>query len=214
MGSAAHFGCAMPCYAIEGVIPVVDPSAYVHPTAVLIGDVHVGPNCYVGPNASLRGDFGRIILAAGANVQDNCVMHGFPQQDTVVEENGHIGHGAVLHSCVIRRDAMVGMNAVVMDEAVVGEQSVVAACAFVPAGMQVTPRTLVAGVPARLLRTLSDDELAWKLTGTQTYHDLTRRCLASLTEVQALPKAEPDRPRVCAPDVKSLIASKRAERAK
>ena len=204
----------MPCYSIEGVIPVIDPSAYVHPTAVLIGDVHVGPNCYVGPNASLRGDFGRIVLAAGANVQDNCVMHGFPQQDTVVEENGHIGHGAVLHSCVIRRDALVGMNAVVMDEAVVGEQAVVAACAFVPAGMQVPPRTLVAGVPAKLLRTLSDDEVAWKLTGTQTYQDLTRRCLVSLTEVQALTKAEPGRPRVRAPDVKSLIASKRAERAK
>jgi phenylacetic acid degradation protein len=204
----------MPCYSIEGVIPVIDPSAYVHPTAVLIGDVHVGPNCYVGPNASLRGDFGRIVLAAGANVQDNCVMHGFPQQDTVVEENGHIGHGAVLHSCVIRRDALVGMNAVVMDEAVVGEQAVVAACAFVPAGMQVAPRTLVAGVPAKLLRTLSDDEVAWKLTGTQTYQDLTRRCLVSLTEVQALTKAEPGRPRVRAPDVKSLIASKRAERAK
>ncbi len=199
----------MPCYAIEGVIPVVDPSAYVHPTAVLIGDVHVGPNCYVGPLASLRGDFGRIVLLAGANVQDNCVMHGFPQQDTVVEENGHIGHGAVLHSCIVRRDALVGMNAVVMDEAEVGEQAVVAACAFVPAGMRVAPRTLVAGVPAKLLRPLRDDEIAWKLTGTETYQDLTRRSLASLTEVQALTQAEPNRPRVQAPEVKSLIASKR-----
>ena len=199
----------MPCYAIEGVIPVVDPSAYVHPTAVLIGDVHVGPNCYVGPLASLRGDFGRIVLLAGANVQDNCVMHGFPQQDTVVEENGHIGHGAVLHSCIVRRDALVGMNAVVMDEAEVGEKAVVAACAFVPAGMRVAPRTLVAGVPAKLLRPLRDDEVAWKLTGTQTYQDLTRRSLASLIEVQALPQAEPNRPRVQAPEVKSLIASKR-----
>jgi phenylacetic acid degradation protein len=199
----------MPCYSIEGVIPVVDPSAYVHPTAVLIGDVHVGPNCYVGPNASLRGDFGRIVLHAGANVQDNCVMHGFPQQDTVVEENGHIGHGAVLHSCVVRRDALVGMNAVVMDEAEVGEQAVVAACAFVPAGMRVAPRTLVAGVPAKLLRPLRDEEIAWKLTGTQTYQDLTLRSLASLKEVQALPQAEPNRPRVQAPEVKSLIAAKR-----
>jgi phenylacetic acid degradation protein len=199
----------MPCYAIEGVIPVIDPSAYVHPTAVLIGDVHVGPNCYVGPLASLRGDFGRIVLLAGANVQDNCVMHGFPQQDTVVEENGHIGHGAVLHSCIVRRDALVGMNAVVMDEAEVGEQAVVAACAFVPAGMRVAPRTLVAGVPAKLLRPLRDDEIAWKLTGTQTYQDLTRRSLATLIEVQALPQAEPNRPRVQAPEVKSLIASKR-----
>ncbi len=199
----------MPCYAIEGVIPVVDPSAYVHPTAVLIGDVHVGPNCYVGPLASLRGDFGRIVLHAGANVQDNCVMHGFPQHDTVVEENGHIGHGAVLHSCIVRRDALVGMNAVVMDEAEVGEQAVVAACAFVPAGMRVAPRTLVAGVPAKLLRSLRDEEIAWKLTGTQTYQDLTRRSLASLKEVQALAQAEPNRPRVQAPEVKSLIASKR-----
>ena len=150
----------MPCYSIEGVIPVVDPSAYVHPTAVLIGDVHVGPNCYVGPLASLRGDFGRIVLLAGANVQDNCVMHGFPQQDTVVEENGHIGHGAVLHSCIVRRDALVGMNAVVMDEAEVGEQAVVAACAFVPAGMRVADQTLVAGVPAKVIRHLTDDEVA------------------------------------------------------
>jgi phenylacetic acid degradation protein len=202
-------GSGMPCYEIEGVIPVVDPSAYVHPTAVLIGDVHVGPNCYVGPLASLRGDFGRIVLHAGANVQDNCVMHGFPQQDTVVEENGQIGHGAVLHSCIVRRDALVGMNAVVMDEAEVGEHAVVAACAFVPAGMRVVPRTLVAGVPAKLLRPLREEEIAWKLTGTQTYQDLTRRSLASLKEVQALPKAEPNRPTVQAPEVKSLIASKR-----
>jgi len=199
----------MPCYSIEGVIPVVDPSAYVHPTAVLIGDVHVGPNCYVGPLASLRGDFGRIVLLAGANVQDNCVMHGFPQQDTVVEENGHIGHGAVLNSCIVRRDALVGMNAVVMDEAEVGEQAVVAACAFVPAGMRVADQTLVAGVPAKVIRHLTDDEVAWKRTGTETYQDLTRRCLATLQEVQPLTRAEVNRPAVQAPQVKPLIATKR-----
>lgn len=93
----------MPFYAIEGVTPVVDPSAYVHPTAVLIGDVIIGPDCYIGPCASLRGDFGRIVLQRGANVQDTCVVHGFPSADTVIEENGHIGHGAVLHSCLVRR---------------------------------------------------------------------------------------------------------------
>lgn len=199
----------MPCYSIEGVIPVVHPSAYVHPTAVLIGDVHIGPNCYVGPNASLRGDFGRIVLLAGANLQDNCVMHGFPQHDTLVEENGHIGHGAVLHSCTVRRDALVGMNAVVMDEAVVGERAIVAACAFVPAGMKVADQTLVAGLPAKLIRTLKDEEVAWKRTGTETYQDLTRRCLATIQEVQPLAQAEADRPAVQAPQVKSLIASKR-----
>ena len=132
----------MPCYSIEGVIPVVDPSAYVHPTAVLIGDVIVGPDCYIGPAACLRGDFGRIVMHRGANVQDTCVIHGFPKHDTRVEENGHIGHGAVLHSCIVRRDALVGMNAVVMDEAEVGEAAIVAACAFVPAGMKVPARRL------------------------------------------------------------------------
>src|ERR1700752_4856719 len=147
----------MPCYEIEGVVPVVDPSAFVHPTAVLIGDVIVGPNCYVGPCASLRGDFGRIVLKDGANIQDTCVVHGFPERDTVVEENGHIGHGAVLHSCTVRRDALVGMNAVVMDEAEVGEQAIVAACAFVPAGMKIPPAMLVAGVPAKAIRALRDE---------------------------------------------------------
>ena len=199
----------MPCYSIEGVIPVVHPSAYVHPTAVLIGDVHIGPNCYVGPNASLRGDFGRIVLLAGANVQDNCVMHGFPQQDTLVEEHGHIGHGAVLHSCTVKRDALVGMNAVVMDEAVVGERAMVAACAFVPAGMKIAEQTLVAGVPAKVIRLLKDEEIDWKRIGTETYQDLTRRCLATLTEVQPLAQAEANRLSVQAPQVKSLIASKR-----
>jgi len=201
----------MPSYSIEGVVPVVDPSAYVHPTAVLIGDVIVGPGCYVGPNACLRGDFGRIVLKSGANVQDTCVVHGFPAQDTVVEENGHIGHGAVLHSCVVRRDALVGMNAVVMDEAEVGERAVVAASAFVPAGMKIAPATLVAGVPAKVIRALRDEEIAWKLEGTQTYQDLTCRCLASMREVAPLASIEPNRPRLQTPDVQSLIATKRGQ---
>lgn len=201
----------MPCYSIDGVIPVIHPSAYVHPTAVLIGDVIVGPDCYVGPCAALRGDFGRIVLHRGANVQDTCVIHGFPNQDTVVEENGHIGHGAVLHSCVVRRDALVGMNAVVMDEAEIGEQSIVAASAFVPAGTQVPPRTLMAGVPAKALRPLREEEIAWKLEGTRTYQALTRRCLASMVEVSPLAEPEAQRPRLPATEVQSLIATRRQE---
>ncbi len=201
----------MPSYSIEGVVPVVDPSAYVHPTAMLIGDVIVGADCYVGPNASLRGDFGRIVLKQGSNVQDTCVIHGFPDQDTVVEENGHIGHGAVLHSCVVRRDALVGMNAVVMDEAEVGERAIVAACALVPAGMKVSAGTLVAGVPAKVLRTLSDSEVAWKLEGTRNYQDLTRRSLASMRQVEPLARVEVERPRVKAPEGRPLIAVKRGD---
>jgi phenylacetic acid degradation protein len=202
----------MPSYSIDGVIPVVDPSAYVHPTAVLIGDVIVGPRCYVGPCASLRGDFGRIVLEEGANVQDHCCIHGFPENDTVVEVNGHIGHGAILHSCIVRRDALVGMNAVVMDEAEIGEKSIVAACAFVPAGMKVPPRSLVAGIPAKVRRELSDDEIAWKLEGTQTYQALTVRSLASLHKVAPLAQVEAGRPRLPQTDVRSLIATKRGER--
>ncbi len=198
----------MPCYAIDGVVPVVDPSAFVHPTAVLIGDVIIGPNCYVGPCACLRGDFGRIVLGPGANVQDTCVIHSFPKQDTVVEENGHIGHGAVLHCCVVRRDAMVGMNAVVMDEAEIGPQAMVAACAFVPAGMRVAARNLVAGIPAKVMRVLRDDEVAWKLGATQVYQELTGRCLDSLRETQPLPAVEPGRRRLPVSKVDALIAAR------
>ena len=192
-------------FAIDGIVPVIDPSAYVHPSAVLIGDVIVGAGCYVGPCASLRGDFGRLILEQGVNVQDTCVMHGFPGTDTVIEQDGHIGHGAVLHGCRIGRNALVGMNAVIMDNAVLGESSMVAACAFVKAGMEIPARSLVAGVPARVLRPLSDQELAWKFAGTRTYQDLTRRSLATLVETEALTAVEPGRKRFDLPGVLTLI---------
>jgi phenylacetic acid degradation protein len=183
----------MACYAIDGVVPVIDPTAYVHPSAVLIGDVVVGPGCYVGPCASLRGDFGRIVLQAGANVQDTCVLHSFPNHDVIVEENGHIGHGAVLHGCIVRQGALVGMNAVVMDDAEVGAQAIVAACAFVPAGTKLPARALVVGTPAKVLRTLSDDEVLRKREGTQVYHALSRRCLSTMREVQPLSQVPEDR---------------------
>lgn len=198
----------MPCYAIDGVVPVVDPSAYVHPTAVLIGDVIIGPHCYIGPCASLRGDFGRIVLHEGANVQDTCVIHGFPVADTVIEENGHIGHGAVLHCCVIRRDALVGMNAVVMDEAEIGEQAIVAASAFVRAGLKVPAQSLVAGVPAKVLRPLREDEISSKTKGTQLYHALAQRCQATMVEINPLSAIEPDRPRIQVPELEALLAAK------
>ena len=196
-------------YAIDGIVPVVDPTAFVHPTAVLIGDVIVGPGCYVGPCASLRGDFGRLILERGANLQDTCVMHGFPGTDTIVGEDGHIGHGAVLHGCQIRSNALVGMNAVIMDNAVIGESAVVAACAFVKAGVEIPPRSLAAGMPARIIRPLSDDEIAWKVDGTHTYQDLTRRCLATMVECDPLDAVEPDRPRIHMPDVIPLVELKK-----
>jgi phenylacetic acid degradation protein len=183
-------------YAIDGLRPVVDPSAFVHPAAVLIGDVIVGPGCYVGPGASLRGDFGRLLLEPGSNVQDNCVMHGFPGKDCVIGADGHVGHGAILHGCRIGRNALVGMNAVIMDGAVIGEESIVAALAFVKAGFEVPPRMLVGGIPARVMRALSEDEIAWKSRGTAEYQELARRCLASLEPVEPLAAPEPDRARL------------------
>jgi phenylacetic acid degradation protein len=198
-------------YAIDGIVPVVDPTAYVHPSAILIGDVIIGPDCYVGPCASLRGDFGRLILERGANVQDTCVMHGFPGTDTVVEEDGHIGHGAVLHGCRIKRNALVGMNAVIMDNVVIGEEAIVAASAFVKAGVEIPPRVLVAGVPAKVIRPLSEDEIRWKGQGTATYQDLTRRCLATLHETVPLTAVEPDRKRIEMPDVVPLVATRNRE---
>ena len=203
----------MPCYAIDGLVPVVDPSAHVHPSAVLIGDVWIGPGVYIGPVASLRGDFGRIVVEAGANVQDTCVLHGFPGADTVVEPDGHIGHGAVLHGCVVRRDALVGMNAVVMDEAEIGEQAIVAASAFIRAGMKVPPRSLVAGVPGKVVRELSEQEIAWKRDGTLVYQALVGRCHASLREVVPLAADDRGRKRLTVEDfgagVRPLVATKR-----
>ncbi|MGV8893381.1 MAG: phenylacetic acid degradation protein PaaY [Burkholderiaceae bacterium] len=195
-------------YAIDGIVPVVDPTAFVHPSAVLIGDVIIGPGCYVGPCACLRGDFGRLILERGANLQDTCVMHGFPGTDTVVEENGHIGHGAVLHGCRIGRNALVGMNAVIMDNAVIGESTIVAACAFVKAGAEIPARSLVAGMPAKVIRQLTDEEIAWKGDGTKTYQDLTRRSLESMHETAPLTAVEADRKRIQVPGVIPLVELK------
>lgn len=186
----------MPCYEIDGVRPVVHPTAYVHPSAVLIGDVIVGARCYIGPLASLRGDFGRLIVEEGANVQDTCVMHGFPGTDTVIEVDGHIGHGAVIHGARIGRNALIGMNAVVMDNAVVGENSLVAASAFVKAGMVIPARSLVAGVPAKIIREVTDDEIAWKIEGTKTYQELSLRSMATMHEVHPDTEVRPDRPKL------------------
>jgi phenylacetic acid degradation protein len=198
-------------YSINGVTPVVDPTAFVHPSAVLIGDVIVGANCYVGPCASLRGDFGRIELRAGANLQDVCVMHGFPGTDTLVEEDGHIGHGAILHGCVVRRNALVGMNAVVNDNAEIGESAIVAAMAFVKAGMVVPPRTLAAGIPARILRELTGQEMAWKVDGTRSYQDLAQRSRATMLRTRPLAAVEPDRKRLDLPELLPLSTLKQRQ---
>ena len=184
----------MTSYSIDGVIPVVDPSAFVHPTAVLIGDVIIGPGCYVGPLASLRGDFGRVTVGTGANVQDGCVLHSFPGRPVTVGRDGHIGHGAVLHGCHIGDGVLVGMNSVVMDGCEIGDQSFVGASSFVPADTLVPPAHVISGIPATVQRPLTEQEMAWKANGTSVYQDLARRCLASLETVEPLPALDDDRP--------------------
>ena len=185
----------MPCYALDGILPVVHPSAFIHPSAEIIGDVWIGPGCYIGPLASLRGDFGRIVVREGANVQDTCVMHAFPGKDCVIEVNGHIGHGAVLHGCTVGRNALVGKNSVVMDEAEIGEATIVAAGSFVRAEMKVPPRVLLLGSPAKVVRELSEDEVRWKGEGTKVYQALARRCRTSLVPVQPLAEGDEGRAR-------------------
>jgi phenylacetic acid degradation protein len=181
-------------YSLDGLIPVVDPDAFVHPEATLIGDVIVGAGCYVGPAASLRGDFGRIIMSAGSNVQDGCVLHSFPSKDTLLEADAHVGHGAVLHGCIVRRGALIGIGAIVMDDVVVEEEAFVGAGSFVRAGFVVPRRMLVTGVPARVVRELKPEELAWKAQGTREYQELAVRCLATLKRCQPLAAPEADRP--------------------
>ncbi len=177
----------MPCYAIDGVIPVVSPKAYVHPTAVLIGDVIVEEGAYIGPFAALRADFGGIHIHKNANVQDCCIIHGFPNYVTVVEEFGHIGHGAVLHGCRIRKNALIGMNSVILDESDIGENAIIGANSTVKAKAQIPENSLALGSPARVIRALEDKEIAWKRQGTEQYIQLTGRCLSSMQEVEPLP---------------------------
>jgi phenylacetic acid degradation protein len=201
-------------YAIDGVTPVIDPTAFVHPTAVLIGDVIIGPGCYVGPLACLRGDFGRLIMERGSNLQDTCVVHGFPGSDTVIEVDGHIGHGAVIHGARIGRNALVGMNSVVMDGAVIGESSIVAAMSFVKTGMQVPPKSLVMGMPARVVRSLSDEEIEWKFKGTLEYQQLAVRCRQNMQEVAPLTTVQPDRKRLRFDKPEDMVKPKSSAAAK
>ncbi len=200
----------MPFYQIDGIIPVVSPDSFVHPTAVIIGDVIIGKNVYIGPNASLRGDFGRLIIKDGANIQDNCVMHGFPQFDTIVEEDGHIGHGAILHGCHIKRNVLVGMNSVIMDGVIIGENSIVGACAFVKAETTFPENVLIVGTPAKILRSLTEQEITWKSSGTKDYQQLVTRCLDSFKQIEPLSEIEANRPQLKFENIipKSMLSSK------
>ncbi len=196
------------CYEFKGYVPVVPEGTFVHPQAVLIGNVILGQGCYIGPGASLRGDFGRIVVGDGANVQDNCIIHSFPGRDAVVETDGHIGHGAILHGCIVGRNALVGMNAVIMDGVELGAESIVGAQAFVRVETVIPPRSMVVGSPAKVVREVTEKEVAWKTRGTAEYQQLARDCLAGLRPVAPLKAVEADRPKMAASDVRSIQESR------
>ena len=181
-------------YAFDDFIPVVHESAFVHPQAAVTGNVIIGRDVYIGPGAAIRGDWGGIVIEDGCNVQENCTVHMFPGVTVVLEAGAHIGHGAVIHGARIGANALVGMNAVVMDNATIGAGSIVGAMTFVPADMQVPERSVVVGNPARVVKAVSDEMLAWKSEGTALYQQLPDAMRASWRAVEPLREIPRDRP--------------------
>lgn len=181
-------------YAFKGFIPVVHETAFVHPQAVVTGDVVIGAHVYIGPGAAIRGDWGSVIIEDGANVQENCTLHMFPGKEVVLEEAAHIGHGAVIHGARIGRNCMVGMNTVIMDDVVLNEECIVGAMSFIKAKQVIERRSLVVGNPARVIKQVSDEMIAWKTKGTQLYQSLPKDCQDELIVTEPLREVPSDRP--------------------
>jgi phenylacetic acid degradation protein/carnitine operon protein CaiE len=184
----------MAIYSFNGFIPVVKPSSFVHPQASVIGDVIIGENVYIGPGAAIRGDWGRIIIEDGCNVQENCVIHMFPGTTVYLKRGAHIGHGAIIHGGTIGENSLVGMNAVVMDDVEVGKESIIGALCFVPSKMHIPPRSLVVGNPAKIIKEVSDEMIAWKTEGTALYQQLPGECKETMFICEPLLEVEQDRP--------------------
>ena len=181
-------------YEFKGFIPVVHPSAFVHPQAAVTGNVVIGKDVYIGPGAAIRGDWGEIIIENGCNVQENCTVHMFPGKTVTLKENAHIGHGAVIHGATIGNNVLVGMNAVVMDEAEIGDECIVGALSFIKANEKIPPRKLLVGNPAQIIRDVSDEMIEWKTKGTQLYQTLPGDCHQGLSVVKPLTSLPKDRP--------------------
>ena len=183
----------MAIYAFEDFIPVVHETAFVHPLAAVTGNVVIGRDVYVGPGAAIRGDWGGIMIEDGCNVQENCVVHMFPGVTVVLEESAHIGHGAIVHGARIGRNALIGMNATIMDNASVGAECIVGALTFVPSEMQIPARKVVVGNPARVVKDVTDEMIAWKTEGTKLYQSLPARLHETLRECEPLRELPDDR---------------------
>ena len=195
-------------YEFDNIKPVVHETAFVHPLAAVTGDVIIGKHVYIGPGAAIRGDWGRIVIEDGCNVQENCTVHMFPGITITLQESAHIGHGAIIHGAQIGKNVLVGMNAVIMDEAVIGDESIVGALSFVKANAIFEKRSLIVGNPAKRIKEVSDDMIGWKTEGTKLYQQLPADCYASLKECEPLREIEPNRP-IASADYKTWNETKK-----
>lgn len=181
-------------YSFKGFIPVVHPSAFIHPQAAVTGNVIIGKDVYVGPGAALRGDWGQIIIEDGCNVQENCTIHMFPGVTVLLKEGAHIGHGAIIHGAVIGKNCLIGMNSVIMDNAVLDDECIVGALSFIKTGEQFEKRSLVAGNPAKKIKEVSDEMITWKTQGTRLYQQLPKEMMESWQPCEPLREIEEGRP--------------------
>ena len=185
----------MAIYEFQGLKPVIHESAFIHPQANVTGNVFIGKDCYIGPGAVLRGDWGKIVLEDGCNVQENCVIHMFPGTTVTLKKGAHVGHGAIVHGGTLGENCLIGMNAVIMDEAQIGDGCIIGALCFVPSKMEIPPRKIAVGNPAKIVKDVSDEMLNWKTQGTKLYQKLPQDCKDSLIECEPLRAEEPDRPK-------------------
>lgn len=176
-------------YAFQGHVPVVHPSSFVHPQAAVTGQVVIGKKCYIGPGAAIRGDWGKIIIEDGCNVQENCTIHMFPGVTVHLHKGAHIGHGAIIHGATIGKHCLIGMNAVIMDEVVLGDECIVGALSFIKQGETYAKRSLIVGNPAKMIKKVSAEMLQWKKQGTAIYQQLPQQCKNSLIACE--PMTEP-----------------------
>lgn len=176
----------MALYEFEGKRPQIHATAYVHPEATIIGDVIIGDNCYIGPGARIRGDWGSIIIEGGSNIQENCVIHAGVDKKVIVGRNCHVGHGAVLHGPTLEEHITVGMNAVVLDDSVVGKDSCIGAGTVVTANTIIPPKSMVLGVPGKVISEISTELAERLMRGTGVYHALPKRCFATLKEIPSI----------------------------
>ena len=181
-------------FEFNGFKPVIHPSSFIHPNATVTGNVIIGKDVYVGPGAAIRGDWGKIVIKDGCNVQENCTIHMFPGTTVTLHEGAHIGHGAIIHGGIIGANCLIGMNAVVMDDAVIGEECIIGALSFVPAKANIPRRSLVVGNPARVIKEVSQEMIDWKTKGTALYQQLPRECYETLKPCEPLTEEEKDRP--------------------